>query len=75
MQKLIKEDKQAIKGGVLGLSSIIFMIIGVGTGVASLVGSAVAGAKNIEAAGKQAPEIIPIFTNSIFTNSYKTNLY
>lgn len=75
MQKLIKSEKQTIKCGDLGLSTIIFMIIGIGSGIANLVGSAVSGAKNIEAASKRAPEVIPIFTNSVFTNSYKTSLY
>lgn len=72
MIKLELDKKQEITPGI-GLCALIFGIMTVTFGVASIVGSAVTGAKNIEQARQRAPE--KILTNSVFSNTYKTNMY
>lgn len=72
MTKLENNEKLEIKSG-FAISSLIFGVMTVAFGVTSIIGSAVTGAKNIEQAKQRAPE--KILTNSVFSNTYKTNMY
>lgn len=72
MIKLELDKKQEITPG-FGFGALIFGIMTITFGISSIVGSAVTGTKNIQQAKQRAPE--KTLTNSVFSNTYKTNMY
>ncbi len=70
MTKLTLNQKNDINGGVT-----LFAVCVCVFGIANLIGTIVAGAKNIKAASIEAPIEEKIYTNTIYTNNYQSTIY